>query len=115
MSNEKDVSGMIEHLEAFEERMGVRFEALSAWCGSHQGEYVVFVGGELHAHDGNLINQTIEVVADAYNSSGQLMGTDYHVFLPISFFGYETFMICLSKLPSINLGKIRVYPKHARH
>lgn len=115
MSNERDVSGLIETLEAFEVRMGVRFEGLSAWCGSHDGKYELNVGGELHLNDGSLLDHTIEIVADAYNESGQLIGTEFYYVEPVSFFGYEAFMICIDKLPSGKLGKVRVYPKPARY
>ena len=115
MSNERDVSGLIETLEVFEDRMGIRFECLSAWCGVHEKKYEVNVGGELHLHDGGHLDHTIEIVADIYNESGQLIGTEFYHVEPDSFFGYEAFMICINKLPSGNLGKVRVYPKPARY
>jgi hypothetical protein len=113
MSKERDVSSLIENLEAFEDRLGVRFNALSAWCESHHDQYELFVGGEIHAQDGIFIKDSIQIVADAYNSSGQLLKTDSHQVDSLAFFGFETFMIWIQCLPSEKLGRIRVYPKPA--
>ena len=113
MSKERNLNSLIEHLEAFEERLGVRFEALSAWYESHHGEHELFVGGELHVENGSTLTRPISVAADAYNSSNQLLATESHEFDPTTFFGYETFLIWIQRLPHDNLEKIRIYPKPA--
>jgi hypothetical protein len=113
MSKERNLCDIIEKLEAFEERLGVRIEAHSAWCESHYDEYELFVGGELHAENGNTLKQSITVVADAYNSSNQLLATESHLIDSLTLLGFETFMIWIQRLPHDKIAKIRVYPKPA--
>ena len=62
-----DVTHLIERLEAFEERVGVRLEALFA----HIDEYGdLTVRGEVHPREGATIKENIIVEMGAYDSLG---------------------------------------------
>ena len=56
----KDITRLIERLEAFEERAGVRLEALSAFVYKYEDlqgeiEFQVVLRGEIHARNGTQI------------------------------------------------------------
>jgi hypothetical protein len=106
-----DVTHQIERLEAFEDRLKGRLEAMNAVFFLGAGDNVPWlrVCGEFHANDGE-IERPIKVVVDAYDTSGKLMNTGWHCFAePEKFYGFETFMIQINVIGKI--GKIRVYPK----
>lgn len=105
---EGDATHLIERLEAFEERVGVRLEALFAHIDEHN---FLRVNGELHPREGATIKQDVVVHVDAYDSSGRLVANG-HGFIPDSdkFFGFAAFS-ALVNLPIRGLSKIRVYPK----
>jgi hypothetical protein len=103
-----DVTHLIERLEAFEERVGVRLEALFANMG--QNGYLT-VNGEMHPREGTTITQYIAIHVDAYDSSGRVIAkSDNTSFSPDKFFAFEAFQ-ALVQLPVHQLSKIRVYPK----
>ena len=103
---EGDATHLIERLEAFEERMGVRLEALFAYI---EIGYLS-VNGEVHPRDGTTIQQDVEVHVDAYDSSGRLVATTQATLSADVFFGFEAFHTMVG-LPIRELSKIRVYPK----
>ena len=109
-----DVTQLIERLETFEERTGVRLEALFAHI-SHIGDELVIlhVKGEMHPREGATIKQDVVVHVDAYDSSGRLVANGYG-FIPDAdkFFGFEAFD-AEAHLPVRGLSNIRVYPKLA--
>lgn len=107
-----DVTEVIERLEAFEERLGVRVEALNASSFLGAGTNVPWlrVCGELHALDGLAIEHQIQVVVDAYDLSGKLLNTGSQwLSEPGKFYGFETFSIQVNVIGRV--AKIRVYPK----
>lgn len=104
---EGDVTHLIERLEAFEERMGVRLEALFA----HVDEYGnLTVRGEIHPRDGATIKEDIAVEMGAYDSAGRLVARDRDYIDADKFFGFQVFGEN-AELPIRELSKIRVYPK----
>jgi hypothetical protein len=105
---EGDVTHLIERLEAFEERVGVRLEALFAHFEVISG--YLTVNGEVHPREGTIIKQNITVHVDAYDSSGRLVAKSHTSLLADDFFGFAAFQE-LVKLPIYELSKIRVYPK----
>ena len=107
---EGDVTDLIERLEVFEERVGIRLEALFA----HVNEYGnLTVNGEVHPREGRTIMQDIEVHLEAYNLSGRLIAKSGLCFSEGKFFGFEVFQMGVN-LKIGELSKIRVYPKQGR-
>jgi len=104
-----DCTHLIERLEAFEERMGVRLEALFA---SRSESSYLTVRGELHPKEGTTIQQDIELVADVYDSSGRLVAHNNEQFDAEIFFGFQTFEMLISlDVPDLAISKVRLYPK----
>jgi hypothetical protein len=102
-----DISDLIEHVEAFENRLGVRLAGLFAKIDS-DGDIRVY--GELHSRNSAELNQDVEVVVTVYDSSGRVVGVDETLFDSDSFFGFEAFSALLL-LEGIRPARIRVYPK----
>jgi len=113
MKNEKnqviegDVTRLIERLEAFEERAGVRLEALFAHFDSYG---YLRVNGEMHPRGGTTIEQDISVQIGVYDSAGRLLAVDVTTVSADGFFGFQAFSNTTT-LPLPRFSKIRVYPK----
>lgn len=107
---DSDVTQLIERLEAFEDRMGVRLEALFAHVHiEYDGLPVLTVNGEVHPREGATIKESMGVQMDAHDSSGQIAATAEHFLNADKFFGFEVFQMRV-KLQIGELSKIRVYP-----
>ena len=105
-----DLTHLIERLEAFEERMGVRLEAL--FMSRNSGESHLKLMGELHPMEGSQIQQSIELVADVYDGLGRVVDRGSKHFFAANFFGFETFEFWLGEnIPNSTISKIRLYPK----
>jgi len=90
----------------FEERAGVRLEALFA---EMQDEFIS-ANGELHAREGNQLSANIELVVTAHDAQGRVLKMDTVPFDRESFFQFEPFSVVLDGLPSPP-ARIRIYPK----
>jgi hypothetical protein len=99
----------VERLEAFEERLGVSIEGLFAYISS--GNYI-YINGELHCREGNDLNQDIQLIFSAHNTSGSVLNTTTATIRANSFFGLEIFSGRISPCTG-DVSKIRVYPKMA--
>lgn len=118
-----DQTKKLERLEAFEERLGVRIEALYANLDEGSGYTVnnkflpgIRITGEIHPKEGTQLAQRIKIVADAYDLDGRVVCTESTAsFDPEIFYGYETFGIVVGRIPAAQIVKIRVYPKPARY
>lgn len=123
MKRREDQTKKLERLEAFEERLGVRLEALYATISESSGYTVddaflpgICVTGELHPKDGTTIAQRVKIVADAYDAEGRVICTSgISCSDPETFFGYETFEVLVGGIPAEQIKKIRVYPKATRY
>ena len=107
-----DVTHLIERLEAFEDHLKARLEAVNAQCflGSSDNVPWLRVCGELHTTDGMTLKHQVKVVVDAYDSSGKLLNTGWQCLSdPETFYGFETFTIQINVIGQV--GKVRVYPK----
>jgi lipopolysaccharide biosynthesis protein len=103
-----DLTHLIERIETFEDRCGVRIEAVHA----RQEEYTpawVLVNGELHPCDGVHLRGDTEVLADVYDSAGRLVAKGSHTFSASKFYGFETFSLLVQICGDVS--KIRLYPK----
>jgi len=109
---DKDVSNLIERLELFEERLGVRLESLSATITGYATVYVR-VMGELHVHEGMKLKQSTQLVAVIYDDSGRVIANVDNVYFKEKFYGFEVFQLIfnLGDPPPPNMAKIRIYPK----
>jgi hypothetical protein len=108
-----DITSRIERLEVFEERSGVRLESLSAFVLEFDSLPIyVTVRGELQARDGTELQQDVELVIAAYDSSGRIVDTRTIYYYKKNFFGLETFdEPMMIPVPVNQLAKVRVYPK----
>jgi hypothetical protein len=104
---EKDVTNLVERLEAFEDRLGVSLEGLFA---SLDENGYLTVNGELHLREGTELDEDIEVVATAYDSSGRVLDTSEDSMFSDSFFAFEAFSL-VARLNQHRPAKVRVYPK----
>jgi hypothetical protein len=109
-----DITHLIERLEAFEDRSGVSLEGLYADINSdtYRGNfYSLDINGELHPREGTELDQDIELVATAYDTSGRVIGVGKDYFKSESFFGFEAFSLSIL-INGIPAAKVRVYPKN---
>lgn len=112
-----DLTGQIERLEAFEERLGVTLEALSAFVEHHQYDAgaSLKVCGELHARNGPNLEQSIILQIAAYDRSGRVVGTsNYTQFEAGRFFGLEVFDAEI-ELPMAEISRVRIYPARSEY
>ena len=104
----KDISTLIERLEAFEDRLGVRLEGLFAQVQIPPGSLIV--NGELHLQESAELDEDIEVVVTIYDSSGRVIAVRNHRIRSESFFGFEAFSVVFFPFHG-QPTRIRVYPK----
>lgn len=107
---EIDLTSKIERVEAFEERVGVRFQGMSAFLDVDDDYVSLRVHGEIHASSGAELSDDVNVVIAAYDQSDRVVGTETSYYDSESFFGFEAFSETLS-LSVKNISKIRIYPK----
>ena len=105
---ERDITNLIERLEAFEDRCGVSLEGLFA---HFDGDVEwIDLNGEMHPREGTELNGDVELVATAYDSTGRVIKTSSRYFDSESFFGFEVFSFSLN-VDGIQPAKVRLYPK----
>lgn len=109
MSRNKDVSHLIERLEAFEDRLDVSLQGLFASLDTEYGG--IDVNGELHPREGTELNQDVEIVATLYDSAGRVTGVTSRYMDSDNFFGFEAFSVRFSETNEPPVAKIRIYPK----
>lgn len=108
-----DVTKLIERLDAFEDRLGVSLEGVSAFIDDEEDEddgmVSLRVRGDLASKSGGL-EADIELIAAAYDDEGRVVETGRAYFDSDSFLGLEVFEIGLY-VATTRLSKIRLYPK----
>jgi hypothetical protein len=99
---------LLERLEAFEDRVGVRLDALSAEI----RDDTLWVEGEVRRVDGDPLIQTILfIVVDAYDQNGRVISRDVRGVISTDFLqGVATFSKPTRAVPC-EIAKIRIYPK----
>jgi len=108
-----DVTELIERLEAFEDRVSVRLESLSAFLQVIGDDFVgLKVRGELQPQSGTELEQDVELIVAVYDASSRVVGTDSEYFEASEFFGFETFEIFF-QVDSDEISRVRVYPKRS--
>ena len=108
----KDVTDLLERLEAFEDRLGVRLEAMSAQLDVVDDDEVAYVviQGELHPKSGTELEQSIELIVAVYDSASRVVATGTKHFYSSDFFGFEIFKISV-EIYATKLTRIIVQPK----
>lgn len=91
--SKKDITSLVQRLETFEERLGVRIEGLSAFESTEvfDGEVDIKVRGELHAASGTNLEQDISLELSVHDAEGQVIQTGSDYIVSESFFGFQTF------------------------
>ena len=104
----KSLFNKIERLEAFEERLGVRFENISVKV-NNNGWVTVFF--ELHTNSTTLEN-IIRIECIAYDTDSQILEVEYNRAYPDTFFGFQVFRFHFAEDGIANkINKLRLYPK----
>ena len=108
----KDITSIVQRLDAFEERLGVRIEALSAFesVEDFDGEIEVTVRGELHSEGGTTLDQDVDLEVAVYDGEGRVVETSSQRFRTDSFFGFATFQISVYLTPGL-AKRLRLIPK----
>lgn len=106
MSQQKDISHLLERLEAFEDRFDLRLSAMSAFIDEFNE---VVVHGELHPREGMQLKQPVLLSVDGYDAAGRLVGGTCLHLKPDQVYGYYSFIIRF--VPHVaELAKIRIFP-----
>lgn len=116
MNPRNDLTQLIERLEAFEERCGIRLEALFAIIdpdGNMGGGYTIHVNGEIYPREGTALEKDISLQFGAYDKSGRLVASSLSDFKCDGFFGFETFSAMINS-PITQISKIRIHPRFSQ-
>lgn len=111
MSSVVDLTNNIERLEVFEDRMGVRLEAL--YCSQERdddGDYWLSLSGEIHCSEGTQLKSDTSLALAAYDESGRVIKTSATYFMQEEFFGFDVFSF-FESLNDSRASRIRVFPK----
>lgn len=105
----KSLLNKIERLEAFEERLNVRFENISVKIDVN-GWLLIFF--ELHSNTGITLEQFTKIECVAYDIDGQILEINYSYADEKSFFGFEVFKFSFQEDGIADkINKLRLYPK----
>lgn len=105
----KSILKKIERLEAFEERLNVRFENISV---KTDNDGWVFVFFELHTNNGTTLEETIRIECTAYDIDGQILEVERCTAYKDNFFGFEVFKLSFQEDGIADkISKLRLYPK----
>ena len=93
--SKKDITSLVQRLDAFEERLGVRIEAMSAFQSEKDsdGEVNIVVRGELHAVSGTSLDNDVDLEISVFAADGRVVETASDYIESDSFFGFHTFQI----------------------
>jgi hypothetical protein len=113
MSSVVDLTNNIERLEVFEDRSGVRLEAL--YCSQQRGDdgdYRLSLSGEIHCSDGTELESDISLTLAIYDERGRVIETSEVTFFQSDFFGFDVFSF-YEVLGNEKATRIRLFPKHS--
>lgn len=110
-----EITELLERLEAFEDRIGVRLDALYAYYEDHwdeqQGKIEVHVLGEIHVCGGTQLEKSVDVDLAIYDAAGRLVATTGQSIDEDTFFGFETFHLTCDVMKN-QLARIRLKTTH---
>ncbi len=109
----------IERIEAFEEKLGIRYDSISVivdYYDFNDEPWVVKILGDVIEHEnGNLANfQTwnIETVVNLYDSENRIIASKGSSFRVSDYLGFTTFEVYIDNIASIEeIKRIRIYPR----
>jgi hypothetical protein len=106
----KSLLNKIERLEAFEERLGVRFENISVIVESNGGFRVFF---ELYSNSGTSLDEnTVLIDFVVYDIDGKILKVRTDYASKDKFFGFQIFEFgCYENSIIDKVGKIKLFPK----
>jgi len=111
----KDISHLIERIEAAEDRLKIRLDAL--FVSLYEPNYyntdkpIVNVKGEIHAIENSCLDESLQVVAAVYDSNRRLIGSDVAYFICDKFFGIDIFDFDVKVDSGGDIASVRVFPK----
>lgn len=105
----KSLLKKIERLEAFEERVGVKFENISVTVSSSD---IIWIYLEVHPVGGNSIAESLYIECTIYDSDNHIITSKSNILSASSFFGFEVVSFAIQENDIVNrINKIRIYPK----
>jgi len=105
----KSLTKKVERLEAFEERLSVRFENISIKA-EDDGWFTLFC--EVHSANGSTIEEDIDIECVIYDEEGSILDKENTRIFKDEFFGFEIIDIAFQEDGMADrVGKIRLYPK----
>lgn len=110
-----EITELLERLEAFEDRIGVRLEALYAYYEDRRdepGRIEIHVLGEIHAREGTQLEKAVSIDLGIYDGAGRLVATTGHGIFADTFFGFETFHLECEVMKD-QLARLRLKTTHA--
>ena len=110
MATTTNVTGLIEHLEALEERLGITLTGISAFETIDDDLIYVMIRGEIQSKGSASLEYDLEVVGAVYGEDGTVIGRSDVWVSAEEFYGVDTFEIEVD-LPVSVVTKVRVYPK----
>ena len=114
MATQKEQVVNIERLEIMEEKFGITLEGLNAqikhWDSDSGNMPDLNIYGEIHAANGTGIEESVEIVATAFDTDGKVIVTGSVYINKEDFFALENIDIAMMDIISIPV-KVRVYPK----
>jgi hypothetical protein len=105
----KSLLNKIERLEAFEERLSLRFENISIKIYANNA---VSVYCEIHSNKGTTIEKTVKIECTAYDNDGQILDVKNTYVSKDNFFGFEILEFYFGDDEIADkINKLRLYPK----
>ena len=104
----RDLTERVERLEAFEERCGIRLDAVSALLDDSLGW--ITVRGEVHPLSGTELTGDVNLVAVGYDRMGRVVADSAAYLSAETFYGFDTFALVLMG-EGLDIALIRLYPK----
>lgn len=105
----KSILKKIERLEAFEERLDVRFENISVKIYENNS---VSVYCEIHSNKGTAIEKSIKIECIAYDAESQILEVKNTYVSKDDFFGFEILEFYFGDGGIADkISKLRLYPK----
>lgn len=98
----------IERIEAFEEKLGIRFENISIKIVNDSNDFTLYC--EAHSTSGTSIDDYIKIECVLYDGEGMVLEKRSNTLSPSNFFGFE--VLEFNRIGNAaEVSKIRIYPK----
>jgi len=109
MSKSKDLTGLIERMQDFEERLGISLESVYSVYKNHGDVAFLIVNYDLRSRGGERLLRNICVKLAVYNSAGRLIHEEGRWHSAKAFYGMESqhFEIIMD---SPDIARMRLYP-----